>query len=204
MATVPLRSSCQVSYQRKTNNSSIAESRPSRYKRARLWNTQSRLNETSHIDYRGLGAAPNGRNVLGRIDGSEGCPQRSEAGVAFLWCQVAREEVQQTFQAAAAGAKGSGSRTHLRDSTGVGERWLVHRHAQRQVGRLHRGSHEEVPGQPRTDSHWQARCADTGKTRAWIADRRCRRTNAADRLFRNPDQGRTDTAAPVVFLPVVL
>src|SRR6266404_5236156 len=99
--------------------------------------------ETSDVDYRGPGAAPDCRNGLVRSVGGreangkgngkacgQGHPKLGEAS-GFRGQQVSRKEIQQTFQAAGAGAKSAGSRTHLRNSASARQRWFVRRDAKR-------------------------------------------------------------------------
>src|SRR6267154_1445516 len=153
--------------------------------------------ESPDVDSSGPGAAPDKCNGMVRpVDAQQAYAQRLEAKSLRRW-QGSRKEVQQTFQASAARTESSGSRTHFRNSASPGKRWLVQRRAQWKVGRFHHRSDEEVPDRARPESQRQARRANTAKTRSRLANRRCSRTDAANNLILDSNQGRPDGPAPV-------
>ena len=69
-------------------------------------------------------------------------------------------------------AEGADSRTDQRDSTGAGERWLVCRHAHRQVGRAYGERAKGFPGDERIARDREAGCAKPAEARPGIGDRR--------------------------------
>src|SRR5712692_3823272 len=131
MRTGPLRCTCPAWYQRTINNSPIAGLSGSAVQMVEDYATTK-----SHPCDSGAAARGRVRRVGGC--GRSKAPERWKQGVGLgRKRRSTRKEIEQTLQAAGTGAKSSHSRSYLRNSASPGERWIVRRNAQREVGQFH-------------------------------------------------------------------